>query len=153
MLPNPQNAVKFRVHSRYRSTRSTCASVGREMQLAVATKDCCAPRANAHYRQVLLAACGKKHLNKRGSGPFCTETLATWLLASCLATVVAMENRRTSSLFVLYLVSARLQCLQHCFRRCCVAEGLSDKHKSSNGHTTGVVPNSLAEPWACARWT
>ena len=63
------------------------------------------------------------------------------------------KTPRTSSLFVLYLVSARLQCLQHCFRRCCVAEGLSDKHKSSDGHATGVVPNSLAEPWACARWT
>ena len=37
--------------------------------------------------------------------------------------------------------------------RFCVAEGLSAKHKVSDGHATGVAPNSSAEPWACARWT
>ena len=118
--PNPWNVVKAQraltllidsISPRFNGPRNTtgcgdegllCSSSERPLPSSIA---CC--------------LCGKKHPPKRGS--FCTETLATWLLVSWLATVVESEIRRTSSLFVLYLVQARLQCLRKCFPRCCVA--------------------------------
>ena len=74
--------------------------------------------------------CGRRHPGKRGSGHFCTETLLTGDDG---------ENEKPTHVKLVRPLSW-----------CCVAEGMSARHKSSNGHATGVVPNSLAEPWACA---
>ena len=44
---------------------------------------------------IACCLCGKKHPDKRGSGPFCSKTLATWLLVSCAVwPKVSVQNTR-----------------------------------------------------------